>query len=716
MISLLTDPLDLWHKVLVMQHFARFCAFSVLVWPALLCAQNIGINVNGASPNASALLDVDGSGLPANGQRGLLIPRMALTATNAASPVIAPATSLLVYNTATAGVVPNNVTPGYYYWDGAQWVRFATANAGWSLLGNAGTAPGTNFIGTTDANAFVLKTGGSAATNERARVMPTGQVVVNNTAHFPADVFSAYANNTTNGTTGSISNTAGTFAVNGYASGNGTGVYGETNGGASTTGIAVWGDLYGNSTPAGSYSRGVLGTNSTVPGAAGISIGVHGDATAVVTPANGYALGVHGSTTSTTGNAFGVFGGSFSNAAAGVFGINANSTATSAGHGVQGQTVGATGAAGVRGINTVTFIMTAGQALYGVHGSTPAVAGPGIAAGVRGDATGGSGWIYGLLGTALTPMGFGANVLNTSTTGTGLMATGNNLLASTYLTNGSGAAFNGSTVGGFGIGKTAASGIGLMGVGNDLTTSIFTPASGCGVVGTGAQYGVMGFATTTVSTNGANNNATSGAAASAGGYFEVQAAGVAQTWAYVGVRDNGGVLRKIIGPGTVNTVVPDAQGGLVALSCPEAPENLFQDVGTGRLLNGRAHIALDPLLANNIVVNERHPLRVFVQLEGECRGVYVTGKTQYGFDVVELNSGSSNVPFTWMVVANRADAVNPDGTMARYSEERFPAALGAQQKLMAATAQSDNVMLVNAPVTGPVDPPVLPKEGARRRH
>ena len=55
-------------------------------------SQNIGININGTAPNASALLDIDGTGLPANGQRGLLIPRVALTATNAAAPVTTPAT------------------------------------------------------------------------------------------------------------------------------------------------------------------------------------------------------------------------------------------------------------------------------------------------------------------------------------------------------------------------------------------------------------------------------------------------------------------------------------------------------------------------------------------------------------------------------------------------------------------------------------------------
>ena len=38
-------------------------------------AQNIGINVNGSAPAASALLDIDGGALPANAQRGVLIPR-----------------------------------------------------------------------------------------------------------------------------------------------------------------------------------------------------------------------------------------------------------------------------------------------------------------------------------------------------------------------------------------------------------------------------------------------------------------------------------------------------------------------------------------------------------------------------------------------------------------------------------------------------------------
>src|SRR5690606_7726230 len=71
-------------------------------------------------------------------KRGFLMPRVALTATNAVGPISAPdgpADALMVYNTATAGVAPNNVTPGFYYWEktGAgpadgKWVRFVDAD------------------------------------------------------------------------------------------------------------------------------------------------------------------------------------------------------------------------------------------------------------------------------------------------------------------------------------------------------------------------------------------------------------------------------------------------------------------------------------------------------------------------------------------------------------------------------------------------------------
>lgn len=114
-------------------------------------AQNVGINTTGSIPNTSAGLDIDFT------NKGLLIPRIPLIQTTSNAPIGAGiAISLLVYNTATV----NDVTPGYYYWDGTAWVKFNTgtgASNDWSLLGNAGTTAGTNFIGTTDNQNIVFK-------------------------------------------------------------------------------------------------------------------------------------------------------------------------------------------------------------------------------------------------------------------------------------------------------------------------------------------------------------------------------------------------------------------------------------------------------------------------------------------------------------------------------------------------------------------------------
>lgn len=88
-------------------------------WPVLAMAQ-VGIGTGASAPDASAQLEVKST------SRGFLPPRVALTATNnTSSPIASPVEGLLVYNTATAGTAPNNVTPGFYYYSGSAWVRLA---------------------------------------------------------------------------------------------------------------------------------------------------------------------------------------------------------------------------------------------------------------------------------------------------------------------------------------------------------------------------------------------------------------------------------------------------------------------------------------------------------------------------------------------------------------------------------------------------------------
>ena len=104
-----------------------------------------------------------------------------------------------------------------------------------------------------------------------------------------------------------------------------------------------------------------------------------------------------------------------------------------------------------------------------------------------------------------------------------------------------------------------------------------------------------------------------------------------------------------------------------------APEVFFEDYGTGRLINGTARISFDPTFSINIMVNNEHPLKVFIQLDGDCNGVHVTNKSSKNFTVTELHAGNSNTSFSWHLVANRkSERGNNSRTTSDYSNLRFP--------------------------------------------
>jgi hypothetical protein len=140
-----------------MRRIGRLVIIALLLLIHLSLTAQVAINTASASPHVSAMLDVTSN------NRGLLIPRIALTSASNAAPVTTPATGLLIYNTATAGAGVNAVTPGFYYWGGSAWIKLLAADgssSGWSLQGNAGTDSSTNFIGTTDAADLVFKVNG----------------------------------------------------------------------------------------------------------------------------------------------------------------------------------------------------------------------------------------------------------------------------------------------------------------------------------------------------------------------------------------------------------------------------------------------------------------------------------------------------------------------------------------------------------------------------
>lgn len=127
-----------------------FTGFAVLAIsfckPEDAGAQSLAVNTSGATASASSILDVSST------NKGILIPRVSLTGTGDVTTIASPATSLLVYNTSSAG----GLTPGYYYWNGTAWVGVAYTTT-WLLRGNSGTSAATHFIGTTDNVPLVFK-------------------------------------------------------------------------------------------------------------------------------------------------------------------------------------------------------------------------------------------------------------------------------------------------------------------------------------------------------------------------------------------------------------------------------------------------------------------------------------------------------------------------------------------------------------------------------
>jgi trimeric autotransporter adhesin len=98
-------------------------------------AQNVAINTDGSTANASSMLDVKSS------TKGILIPRLTSTQRLA---IATPANGLMVYDT-------DSLSFSYYDSSSWQFLKGINNNANnWNTAGNGGTTTN-NFIGTTDA-------------------------------------------------------------------------------------------------------------------------------------------------------------------------------------------------------------------------------------------------------------------------------------------------------------------------------------------------------------------------------------------------------------------------------------------------------------------------------------------------------------------------------------------------------------------------------------
>jgi hypothetical protein len=113
--------------------FAVILSFLLLNGGIALNAQ---VGIGTSSPESSARLQVDAS--TSSNAKGFLPPRVSLTALNNIAPFTAtPADGILVYNIATAGTAPDNVTPGLYYFVGSRWQRVINDYNGYVGVGTS---------------------------------------------------------------------------------------------------------------------------------------------------------------------------------------------------------------------------------------------------------------------------------------------------------------------------------------------------------------------------------------------------------------------------------------------------------------------------------------------------------------------------------------------------------------------------------------------------
>lgn len=548
---------------------------------------------------------------------GILIPRIALTATNVAT-VLTPTVSELVYNTTTSVPGPNQVTPGFYYWDGSLWVRIASgASNDWALTGNSGTTAGTNFVGTTDAQDLRFKTGG----NDRLNILNSNgqlQSYFAGTNAAPAFAWNADPNTgvfrsaednlglTTNGVEGlrlrenSNVSIGATYASTNAAPTNGLRIEGHSVIGKASGEDAR--DVFSSHTSATAYNN-VTG----YPGVTG--------SRAISGYANGGGMGIFGFADRT---GYGIVG---------LTQPSAISAFVQTGEGVLGQADGSTGIStipiGVHGIidestsglNTATPVLgennniTQGTGLRGgaYNSTAPAVAG-----------------VYGNMAT---------RVSSASTDAYQFGVIGDILLL--------GVASQPDATGGV-LGTNASGGFGILGykARNGTTFSVYG--------GTQAGSIAAGNAGRGVSNSQPNNTIGIGVNSGfMGGYVKGSEYGLISSGKEFGIYVQGNTI-------TNEPIVQLTETNNTQRTISYTATSTEVDVttrGIGNLKNGESFVSFKESFKNLVSNNE--PINITVTPTGETNGVYVSKVTSEGFYVKENKNGASNVTFNWTAIGTR---------------------------------------------------------------
>lgn len=547
-------------------HVMKNIIFAVLtlMFTASLEAQ---IGIGTTTPQGA--LDITSTG------SGVVVPRIGLSGKNDSTTVTNPQggnaiAGTLIWNTATAGVAPNNVTPGFYYWSGSTWVPI-TGNIGreWSIDGNAITDPTTEFMGTTSNEDLRIRTNN----NDRFTFSSNGRFRSHNDGNATQPIYSW-----------NVDPNMGFYRI-----------------GADVLGVST------NGVPRFSFPNANQVHAMSLGSAALPFYSFNADPnTGIFSPtANLLGFSTNGTERLRVPNANQIHGMNLGTAALPFYSFNGSTNM-----GMYGPATGILGF-GTGGAERMRILA---DGRISVNNSAP------IAGDLFSVTTSGSN-------------NYAINGYNTLASGSAIYAENSN--TTNTLSAIEGVSFgNSSAAGVFGINNSTANDIriGVKGLadGGSWNRQIGVQGSynglawGFGVLGIGFGGAVPGGNADVAVVGWSGNNS------NYSGYF------------------NG---NHVIANGTKSASVGTSKGNQL-LYVTESPEVWFEDIGRAKLTNGAVTVKLDPLFLETVFVDDQHPLSVFVQEEGDSNGLYVIpGKD--GFTVKEKNNGTSNISFTYRIMAKR---------------------------------------------------------------
>jgi hypothetical protein len=107
--------------------------------------------------------------------------------------------------------------------------------------------------------------------------------------------------------------------------------------------------------------------------------------------------------------------------------------------------------------------------------------------------------------------------------------------------------------------------------------------------------------------------------------------------------------------GAYADALPHPDGSERLLYSMLSPDSACEDFGRGELVEGRAHVELDPDFAAMLRIGEDSDYHIFLTPEGDSNGLYVSSRSAAGFEVREQQGGASSLTFSYRVVAKRKD-------------------------------------------------------------